>query len=692
VAAAQEYLVYGRTSNSQSVFWTTTEPFFTDTGEAGTAGKPGNGTKWSVKNIFELKNGQDVLVENNVFENLWVADQPGYPIVLTPRNQNGRAPWTVVQRVMFRNNIVRHTAGGVNILSSDNNAPSQLTNHITIANNLFEDLTGGTWGSSRVFLIGGDAAFASDPATGADSVTIDHNTIISTQSATYYLQGRTASTPSTPRVTRPLTNLTITNNISLHNSFGLFGDRLSIGIAALPYLPDGTFCGNILAGGTGKQYPSTSKPAGFGCSNALPTVNEFPSLFVDFAAGDYRLKPAGTYHDVGPDIDRLTTETALALSGDIRLRPGMPPVRIVPATVPNGMFNVPYAQIMSCTPGFGPCAWEVLDDSMPAGLAFDLVSGVISGTPTEPTAGLLTLRAYDTTWAFNDAIAILHITIDPPVLTITMPDVPAAMVAQPFELAPSVSGALGSLTWKITSGTLPAGIDLDALTGAIAGTPTMWGTTSAVVQVEDEDRWGLNRTAVDTVTITVVPRPVQILTTALPDGIQRSPYQSQLAATGGTRQYTWSVVGGAVPPGLQVTANGLVFGEPQTYGRFAFSVQLTDVWPGPDYTATGAVTLVIAPPPLIITTATLASGDVWKMYRETLQFDGGTGNTSWSVVSGRLPDGLALSPTDGVISGKPMAAGTFSFTVQASDAGWSGNVTTRSFSVRIRPLEKKTTD
>ena len=62
-----------------------------------------------MKNSFELKNAQDVLVEGNVFENLWVADQPGYPILFTPRNQNGKAPWVVVQRVMFRNNLVRHT-------------------------------------------------------------------------------------------------------------------------------------------------------------------------------------------------------------------------------------------------------------------------------------------------------------------------------------------------------------------------------------------------------------------------------------------------------------------------------------------------------------------------------------------------------------------------------------------------------
>ena len=135
-----------------------------------------------------------------------------------------------MQRVIFRNNIVRHTAGGVNILSSDNVSPSQLTNHITVTNNLFDDLTSATWGATKAFQIGGDAAFASDSPTGADSVTIDHNTIITTQTAIFYLYGRTAAVLP-PRVTRQLTNLTITNNISLHNSLGLFGDRQEAGCA-----------------------------------------------------------------------------------------------------------------------------------------------------------------------------------------------------------------------------------------------------------------------------------------------------------------------------------------------------------------------------------------------------------------------------------------------------------------------------
>src|SRR5262249_54283640 len=48
------------------------------------------GRTWRIKNLFELKNAQSVLIDGNVFENNWIqADQQGFGIVFTPRNQSG---------------------------------------------------------------------------------------------------------------------------------------------------------------------------------------------------------------------------------------------------------------------------------------------------------------------------------------------------------------------------------------------------------------------------------------------------------------------------------------------------------------------------------------------------------------------------------------------------------------------------
>ena len=83
------------------------------------------GTPWSVKNLFELKNARRVLVEGNLFERNWPHAQTGTAILFTPRNQNGTAPWSVVEDVTFRHNIVRQSGSGMVISGRDTNAPTQ---------------------------------------------------------------------------------------------------------------------------------------------------------------------------------------------------------------------------------------------------------------------------------------------------------------------------------------------------------------------------------------------------------------------------------------------------------------------------------------------------------------------------------------------------------------------------------------
>ncbi len=51
---------------------------------------------------------------------------------MTPRNQDGTAPWSVVSDVTIRYNIVRHAGGGINVTGSDTNYPSHQGRNIRI--------------------------------------------------------------------------------------------------------------------------------------------------------------------------------------------------------------------------------------------------------------------------------------------------------------------------------------------------------------------------------------------------------------------------------------------------------------------------------------------------------------------------------------------------------------------------------
>jgi chitodextrinase len=228
------------------------------------------GIHWSVKNIFELKNAQRILVDGNLFEYNWVDGQNGTAILFTPRNQEGTAPWSTVQDVTFTNNIVRHTAAGVNFLGTDYNYPSQRLQRIKVKNNLFVDVGNARWGTNNVlfYLLDGTAF-----------VTIDHNTALQTGNVI------SADGPSH-------TGFVYTNNLSPHNAYGIIGSGYSPGNATLnACFPNSVFAKNLLAGGSWWIYPS---------GNFFPATLEAVG-FVDRGADNYRLAAISPYKNAGTD-------------------------------------------------------------------------------------------------------------------------------------------------------------------------------------------------------------------------------------------------------------------------------------------------------------------------------------------------------------------------------------------------------
>jgi hypothetical protein len=234
------------------------------------------GTRWTVKNLLELKNARRVLIEGNTLENNWAAAQTGYAVLFTVRNADGRSPWSTIENVMFRHNIVRHSASGINILGFDSKE-SRTARGITIQNNLFEDINHRTWGGNGVFLQIGNSP---------ENVNVNHNTILHTGNviAAYGQQGGAP---------RPIPGFRFTNNLAAHNTYGIFGNGVGVGARAIElYFPDGVIRSNVLAGGQASRYPP---------GNFFPSVAQFLADFVDAAAGDYRLSPRSAYRRSGTD-------------------------------------------------------------------------------------------------------------------------------------------------------------------------------------------------------------------------------------------------------------------------------------------------------------------------------------------------------------------------------------------------------
>jgi hypothetical protein len=142
-----------------------------------------------------------------------------------------------------------------------------------------------------------------------------------------------------------------------------------------------------------------------------------------------------------------------------------------------------------------------------------------------------------------------------------------------------------------------------------------------------------------------------------------------LEASGGVTPYSWALAPGSgpVPGGLNLSGAGVLSGTPTTAGTFNFTVRVTDA---ASATADRALTLVVAPAPLVIMTTGLTNAYVGIDYSATLSASGGVPPYAWAleINSAALPKGLTLS-TDGVLMGVPETAGDYPFSVVVTDAG-----------------------
>ena len=134
---------------------------------------------------------------------------------------------------------------------------------------------------------------------------------------------------------------------------------------------------------------------------------------------------------------------------------------------------------------------------------------------------------------------------------------------------------------------------------------------------------------------------------------------------------TWSLNSGTLPPGVTLSASGLLSGTPTTEGSYQFVVRAAL-----DSKRFDTETLVVvvrealaiqAPKPF----APQGGVNRWEVsvpFSGKLGATGGSETYTWSLVEGsQLPPGLALA-ADGTLSGRPQEAGLFRATVRLTDS------------------------
>lgn len=243
-----------------------------------------------------------------------------------------------------------------------------------------------------------------------------------------------------------------------------------------------------------------------------------------------------------------------------------------------------------------------------------------------------------------------------------VPDtLPNANVGSVFSVQLGVNG--GNPPYTFSGSNVPNGLSLNASTGILSGTPGVQGDFSISVHAIDH----LGAQADKSYILHVEPPILDITNPVLPNGVVGVAYDQVLKGSGGTPPYKFFRGSqGTFPPGLTFKADnsGEILGTPTVAGTYGFVVTIQD---SQLQSNPRDVTITIEAPRPVITTDTIAAGNVGTAYSQTFAATGGTPPYRWSIVSSNTT-GFQINSTTGVLTGIPAAAGTFSITIQVTDS------------------------
>jgi uncharacterized repeat protein (TIGR02543 family) len=227
----------------------------------------------------------------------------------------------------------------------------------------------------------------------------------------------------------------------------------------------------------------------------------------------------------------------------------------LPPVVPN-LPDATVGTLYEATVASGAELTCAVSGTLPPGLS---LSGCrISGTPSVAGSYPLTVKA---TNAAGDPSVLRTLVVRNTMPTITTTSLPTGVVGTAYS-APIALGGTGTITCKISAGSLPSGIALQGC--VLAGTPTGAGPSSFTVTASN-DRASASRA----LTLVVHNRAPSIGAAAPPSGKVTVPYSHKLPVTGVAAICT--VTAGSLPPGVALKSCALS-GTPTKKGSYTFTV------------------------------------------------------------------------------------------------------------------------
>ncbi|MCR4536819.1 putative Ig domain-containing protein [Pseudomonas sp. 18.1.10] len=300
----------------------------------------------------------------------------------------------------------------------------------------------------------------------------------------------------------------------------------------------------------------------------------------------------------------------------------------------------------------------------------------ITYTPTAGYSGADSFTYTATNASGTSSPATITLTVSAPTIAVGPTTLPSGTVSTAYSQALTASNGTAPYTYAITSGSVPTGLSLSA-SGTLSGTPSAAGTFNFTVTATDAN--SATGARAYSVTISTAP-PIAGAVSAM------------VAANSSANPITLNLSGGAATS--VAVASAASHGTATASGT-SITYTPTAGYSGADsftYTATNAsgtsspatITLTVNPPTIAVGPTTLPSGTVSTVYSQALTASNGTAPYTYAITSGSVPTGLSLSAS-GTLSGTPSAAGTFNFTVTATDANSATGARAYSMTISTAP-------
>ncbi len=340
-----------------------------------------------------------------------------------------------------------------------------------------------------------------------------------------------------------------------------------------------------------------------------------------------------------------------------------------PTSVPNGYMGGYYSAQFGQTGGVGSVVYSLPTGvTLPSGLSLSS-SGLISGVAGSGTAGShsVTVKVTDsrlcTATSASFAIVINNSTCPTLTMGLADPYQPNWLLANsPQQQTFTVSGAVGSVVFSVSSGTLPPGLTLGTYSGVLSGTPGAAGAYPVTIQAMDSH--GCLATYSYPLSVAAPNMTAQMGTT----GIVGAYGYGTLSVPGmGDSDYATYSVSGTLPAGVTFDGVWAFNGTPTSPGSFPITVTATDSY---GYSQNTSITLIAACPTVVVTNPSVATGQAGTAFTGQFTQSAAPSNFttgSFSVTSGTLPTGLSLDSSTGILSGIPTQAGSFTVTVTYTD-------------------------